>query len=210
MRRLTANEINEIAEVFKATLEACTPPPKKAKRVETKTAASKTTVVIDGQEVDLRTLPVGTAITCRGFVYFKNENEWDGATGARDPEGKHAAFEMNNWDDGSPAEFIYRPDNPRSPDGTAYFEDKEELHKAIVEDQFLDFSGHQFVVNQGDISENAVIVANGREVFLFKNPLYYFHNVKGYAPRPKEFPEWCEESGFPLRLDLFLSPQKPA
>ena len=210
MRKLTAKEINEIAEVFKATLEAYTSSPKKASRAETKTAASETTVVIDGQEVDLQTLPVGTAITCRGFVYFRDENEWDGAMCEKDPEGKHAAFEMNNRADSSPAEFIYRPDNPRSPDGTAYFEDKEELHKAIVEDQFLDFSGHQFVVNQGHIPENAVIVANGREVFLFEDPLFYFHNVKGYAPRPKEFPEWCEESGFPLRLDLFLSPQKPA
>nr|DAQ92889.1 MAG TPA: hypothetical protein [Caudoviricetes sp.] len=210
MRKLTANEINEIAEVFKATLEACVSP-KKAKRVETKTAASKTTVVIDGQEVDLQTLPVGTVITCRGFVYFRHEIEWRGVMGAKDPKGEHAAYEMNSWSDNSPVEFIYRPDNPRSPDSTAYFENKEELRKAVVEDQFLDFNGHQFIINQGHIPENAVIVANSRGISLFKDPLFSFYDaMKGYGYRPKEFPEWCEEYGFPLRLDFYLSPQKPA
>ena len=52
MRKLTANEINEIAEIFKATLEAYT----------TKTAEA--VVQVDNRDVDLNSLPVGTALVC--------------------------------------------------------------------------------------------------------------------------------------------------
>lgn len=51
MRKLTAKEINEITDVFKAVLEACT----------TRTAGGKE-CPIDGEIVDLGGLPRGTGI----------------------------------------------------------------------------------------------------------------------------------------------------
>ena len=111
--------------------------------------------------------------------------------------------------DGGLTEFIYNPLSPGSPTATATFEDEEELRKAIVEDGFIDFGGHQFVVNQGDIPENAVIVVNGTGIYGFLDPLFAVDSLKDYVIRPKAVPEEFAQYGLPIRLDLYLSPFKP-
>ena len=211
MRKLTAKEINEITDVFKATLEACTSSKKTGGWFEFDydNWVPTTKATVSGQEVDLATLPVGTAVANRVSTYFKTDSGWGGSV-KKDPDGKELAEEIAMYETGGDyTEFIYNPLSPGSPDGTAYFEDEEELRKAFVEDEFIDFGGHQFVVKQGDISENAVIVVNGTGIYGFFNPLTYVRKVRGLVTRPEAAPEEFAQYGFPIRLDLYLSPFKP-
>ena len=212
MRKFTAREINEVAEVFKETLKACTSSKKTGGWFEFDydNWVPTTKATVSGQEVDLATLPVGTALANRVSTYFKEELEgWGGYT-RKDPDGEKLAEEIAMREtDGDFTEFIYNPLSPGSPDASATFEDEEELRKAIVEDGFIDFGSHQFVVNQGHIPENAVIVVNGTGIYGFFDPCFAVDSLKDYVIRPKAVPGEFAQYGLPIRLDLYLSPFKP-
>lgn len=212
MRRLTANEVNEIAEVFKATLEACTSSKKTGQEYFDWKNWKKTTIAtIDGQEVDLATLPPGATVTNGSNVSFKSRDGWRGMIlGEVNGRGKDVDLAQSLAEDnfnGHTVRFIYNPLSPGSPTATAYFEDEEELRKAFIEDGFIDFEGHQFPVTlYRKQEEEAVIVVNGTGIYGFLRALTYVRNVENRTPRPKTMPEEFAQYGFPLRLDLYLSP----
>ena len=100
MRKLTAREINEIAEIFKATLDAYT-----SKTSKVKTAG--TSVEVDGQETDLASLPIGTAIACDGGQAYKTSQGWTGtAIPGYFQDDEEAAAELAEE---SSVEFLYGP-----------------------------------------------------------------------------------------------------
>nr|DAT47849.1 MAG TPA: hypothetical protein [Caudoviricetes sp.] len=119
MRKLTANEINEIAEVFKETLKACTSSKKAGQEYFDWKNWKKTTIAtIDGQEVDLATLPPGATVTNGSSVSFKSRDGWSGMIlGEVNGRGKDVDLAQSLAEDnfnGYTVRFIYNPLSPGS------------------------------------------------------------------------------------------------
>lgn len=192
MRKLTAKEINEITDVFKATLEACT-----SRTAKVKTAG--TTVEVDGQETDLTSLPIGTAIACDGGQAFKTSQGWTGtALLGYFSDDEEAAAELAEE---SSVRFLCGPST--SPIASVTFEDEDEWYDAVAEDEFIDFGQTALVLNSGDSAGGPVLRVNGTTTYYCQMADYFYNEAGETLSSPSKLARDAAQYGFPLRLELF-------
>lgn len=193
MRKLTANEINEIVDVFKATLEACS-----SRTAKVKTAG--TSVEVDGQETDLSSLPAGTALVAEYGMAYKTSQGWIGSLLPGDYNDDEEAARL--LADETPLKFMYHPSSS-SPVGSIDFEDEDEWFEAATEDELIDFSNYPLYLDPATMDPGCVIRINGSStIFVAMADAFYneagkeFWNVDGFAKD-------VAKHGFPLRLEIF-------
>lgn len=192
MRKLTAKEINEITDVFKATLEACS-----SRTAKVKTAG--TSVEVDGQETDLASLPTGTAIACDGGQAFKTSQGWTGtALPGYFSDDEEAAAELAEE---SSVRFLCGPST--SPLDSVTFEDEDEWYDAVAEEEFIDFGNYALVLNSADSAGGPVIRINGTATYYCQMADYFYNEAGETLSSPSKFARDAAQYGFPLRLELF-------
>ena len=192
MRKFTAREINEITDVFKATLEACS-----SRTAKVKTAG--TTVEVDGQETDLASLPIGTAIACDGGQAFKTSQGWTGtAIPGYFQDDEEAAAELAEE---SPVRFLCGPST--SPIASVTFEDEDEWFDAVAEDEFIDFGQTALVLNSGDSAGGPVIRINGTATYYCEMADYFYNEAGETLSSPSKLARDAARYGFPLSVELF-------
>jgi len=192
MRKLTAKEINEITDVFKATLEACS-----SRTAKVKTAG--TTVEVDGQETDLASLPIGTAIACDGGQAFKTSQGWTGtAIPGYFQDDEEAAAELAEE---SSVRFLCGPST--SPIASVTFEDEDEWFDAVAEDEFIDFGQTALVLNSGDSAGGPVIRINGTATYYCEMADYFYNEAGETLSSPSKLARDAARYGFPLSVELF-------
>lgn len=192
MRKLTAREINEITDVFKATLEACS-----SRTAKVKTAG--TTVEVDGQETDLASLPIGTAIACDGGQAFKTSQGWTGtAIPGFFQDDEEAAAELAEE---SSVRFLCGPST--SPIASVTYEDEDEWFDAVAEDEFIDFGQTALILNSGDSAGGPVIRINGTATYYCKMADYFYNEAGETLSSPSKLARDAARYGFPLSVELF-------
>lgn len=192
MRKLTAKEINEITDVFKATLEACS-----SRTAKVKTAG--TSVEVDGQETDLASLPIGTAIACDGGQAFKTSQGWTGtAIPGYFQDDEEAAAELAEE---SSVRFLCGPST--SPIASVTFEDEDEWFDAVAEDEFIDFGQTALVLNSGDSAGGPVIRINGTATYYCEMADYFYNEAGETLSSPSKLARDAAKYGFPLSVELF-------
>lgn len=192
MRKLTAREINEITDVFKATLEACS-----SRTAKVKTAG--TSVEVDGQETDLASLPIGTAIACDGGQAFKTSQGWTGtALPGYFSDDEVAAAELAEE---SSVRFLCGPST--SPIASVTFEDEDEWFDAVAEDEFIDFGQTALVLNSADSAGGPVIRINGTATYYCQMADYFYNEAGETLSSPSKLARDAAKYGFPLTLELF-------
>lgn len=192
MRKLTAKEINEITDVFKATLEACS-----SRTAKVKTAG--TTVEVDGQETDLASLPIGTAIACDGGQAFKTSQGWTGtAIPGYFQDDEEAAAELAEE---SSVRFLCGPST--SPIASVTFEDEDEWFDAVAEDEFIDFGQTALVLNSADSAGGPVIRINGTATYYCEMADYFYNEAGETLSSPSKLARDAARYGFPLSVELF-------
>ena len=192
MRKLTANEINEITDVFKATLEACS-----SRTAKVKTAG--TSVEVDGQETDLVSLPIGTAIACDGGQAFKTSQGWTGtALVGYFSDDEEAAAELAEE---SSVRFLCGPST--SPIASVTFEDEDEWFDAVAEDEFIDFGQIALVLNSADSAGGPVIRINGTATYYCEMADYFYNEAGETLSSPSKLARDAARYGFPLSVELF-------
>ena len=192
MRKLTAKEINEITDVFKATLEACS-----SRTAKVKTAG--TSVEVDGQETDLASLPIGTAIACDGGQAFKTSQGWTGtALPGYFSDDEEAAAELAEE---SSVRFLCGPST--SPIASVTFEDEDEWFDAVAEDEFIDFGQTALVLNSADSAGGPVIRINGTATYYCEMADYFYNEAGETLSSPSKLARDAARYGFPLSVELF-------
>ena len=192
MRKLTAKEINEITDVFKATLEACS-----SRTAKVKTAG--TTVEVDGQETDLASLPIGTAIACDGGQAFKTSQGWTGtAIPGYFQDDEEAAAELAEE---SSVRFLCGPST--SPIASVTYEDEDEWFDAVAEDEFIDFGQTALVLNPADSAGGPVIRINGTATYYCEMADYFYNEAGETLSSPSKLARDAARYGFPLSVELF-------
>lgn len=192
MRKLTAKEINEITDVFKATLEACS-----SRTAKVKTAG--TTVEVDGQETDLASLSIGTAIACDGGQAFKTSQGWTGtALLGYFSDDEEAAAELAEE---SSVRFLCGPST--SPIASVTFEDEDEWFDAVAEDEFIDFGQTALVLNSADSAGGPVIRINGTATYYCQMADYFYNEAGETLSSPSKLARDAARYGFPLSVELF-------
>ena len=192
MRKLTAKEINEITDVFKATLEACS-----SRTAKVKTAG--TSVEVDGQETDLASLPIGTAIACDGGQAFKTSQGWTGtALVGYFSDDEEAAAELAEE---SSVRFLCGPSS--SPIASVTFEDEDEWFDAVAEDEFIDFGQTALVLNSADSAGGPVIRINGTATYYCEMADYFYNEAGETLSSPSKLARDAARYGFPLSVELF-------
>lgn len=192
MRKLTAKEINEITDVFKATLEACS-----SRTAKVKTAG--TSVEVDGQETDLASLPIGTAIACDGGQAFKTSQGWTGtAIPGYFQDDEEAAAELAGE---SSVRFLCGPST--SPIASVTYEDEDEWFDAVAEDEFIDFGQTALVLNSGDSAGGPVIRINGTATYYCEMADYFYNEAGETLSSPSKLARDAARYGFPLSVELF-------
>ena len=192
MRKLTAKEINEITDVFKATLEACS-----SRTAKVKTAG--TTVEVDGQETDLASLPIGTAIACDGGQAFKTSQGWTGtAIPGYFQDDEEAAAELAEE---SSVRFLCGPST--SPIASVTYEDEDEWFDAVAEDEFIDFGQTALVLNSADSAGGPVIRINGTATYYCEMADYFYNEAGETLSSPSKLARDAARYGFPLSVELF-------
>lgn len=193
MRKLTANEVNEIVDIFKATLETCA-----LKTAGVKTAEAM--VEIGGQESDLSSLPVGTALVGEYGMAYKTSQGWIGSILPGDYNSDEEAARL--LADETPLEFMYHPSSS-SPIGSIDFDDEEEWFEAATEDELINFSNYPLYLDPATMNPGCVIRINGSStIFVAMADAFYnedgkeFWNVDGFAKD-------VAKHGFPLHLEIF-------
>lgn len=192
MRKLTAKEINEITDVFKATLEACS-----SRTAKVKTAG--TSVEVDGQETDLASLPIGTAIACDGGQAFKTSQGWTGtAIPGYFQDDEEAAAELAEE---SSVRFLCGPST--SPIASVTYEDEDEWFDAVAEDEFIDFGQTALVLNSADSAGGPVIRINGTATYYCQMADYFYNEAGETLSSPSKLARDAAKYGFPLSVELF-------
>lgn len=192
MRKLTAKEINEITDVFKATLEACS-----SRTAKAKTAG--TSVEVDGQETDLASLPIGTAIACDGGQVFKTSQGWTGtALPGYFSDDEEAAAELAEE---SSVRFLCGPSS--SPIASVTYEDEDEWFDAVAEDEFIDFGQTALVLNSADSAGGPVIRINGTTTYYCEMADYFYNEAGETLSSPSKLARDAARYGFPLSVELF-------
>lgn len=192
MRKFTAREINEITDVFKATLEACS-----SRTAKVKTAG--TSVEVDGQETDLASLPIGTAIACDGGQAFKTSQGWTGtALVGYFSDDEEAAAELAEE---SSVRFLCGPST--SPIASVTFEDEDEWFDAVAEDEFIDFGQTALVLNSADSAGGPVIRINGTATYYCQMADYFYNEAGETLSSPSKLARDAARYGFPLSVELF-------
>lgn len=192
MRKLTAKEINEITDVFKATLEACS-----SRTAKVKTAG--TSVEVDGQETDLASLPIGTAIACDGGQAFKTSQGWTGtAIPGYFQDDEEAAAELAEE---SSVRFLCGPST--SPIASVTYEDEDEWFDAVAEDEFIDFGQTALVLNSADSAGGPVIRINGTATYYCEMADYFYNEAGETLSSPSKLARDAARYGFPLSVELF-------
>lgn len=192
MRKLTAKEINEITDVFKATLEACS-----SRTAKVKTAG--TSVEVDGQETDLASLPIGTAIACDGGQAFKTSQGWTGtALPGYFSDDEEAAAELAEE---SSVRFLCGPST--SPIASVTYEDEDEWFDAVAEDEFIDFGQTALVLNSADSAGGPVIRINGTATYYCEMADYFYNEAGETLSSPSKLARDAARYGFPLSVELF-------
>lgn len=192
MRKFTAREINEITDVFKATLEACS-----SRTAKVKTAG--TSVEVDGQETDLASLPIGTAIACDGGQAFKTSQGWTGtALVGYFSDDEEAAAELAEE---SSVRFLCGPST--SPIASVTFEDEDEWFDAVAEDEFIDFGQTALVLNSADSAGGPVIRINGTATYYCEMADYFYNEAGETLSSPSKLARDAARYGFPLSVELF-------
>lgn len=192
MRKLTAKEINEITDVFKATLEACS-----SRTAKVKTAG--TSVEVDGQETDLASLPIGTAIACDGGQAFKTSQGWTGtALPGYFSDDEEAAAELAEE---SSVRFLCGPS--ASPIASVTYEDEDEWFDAVAEDEFIDFGQTALVLNSADSAGGPVIRINGTATYYCQMADYFYNEAGETLSSPSKLARDAARYGFPLSVELF-------
>lgn len=192
MRKLTAKEINEITDVFKATLEACS-----SRTAKIKTAG--TSVEVDGQETDLVSLPIGTAIACDGGQAYKTSQGWTGtALPGYFLDDEEAAAELAEE---SSVRFLCGPSS--SPIASVTFEDEDEWFDAVAEDEFIDFGQTALVLNSADSAGGPVIRINGTATYYCQMADYFYNEAGETLSSPSKLARDAARYGFPLSVELF-------
>ena len=192
MRKLTAKEINEIVDVFKATLEACS-----SRTAKVKTAG--TSVEVDGQETDLASLPIGTAIACDGGQAFKTSQGWTGtALPGYFSDDEEAAAELAEE---SSVRFLCGPST--SPIASVTFEDEDEWFDAVAEDEFIDFGQTALVLNSADSAGGPVIRINGTATYYCQMADYFYNEAGETLSSPSKLARDAARYSFPLSVELF-------
>ena len=192
MRKLTTKEINEITDVFKATLEACS-----SRTAKVKTAG--TSVEVDGQETDLASLPIGTAIACDGGQAFKTSQGWTGTVlPGYFSDDEEAAAELAEE---SSVRFLCGLST--SPIASVTFEDEDEWFDAVAEDEFIDFGQTALVLNSADSAGGPVIRINGTATYYCEMADYFYNEAGETLSSPAKLARDAAKYGFPLSVELF-------
>lgn len=192
MRKLTAKEINEITDVFKATLEACS-----SRTAKVKTAGAS--VEVDGQETDLASLPTGTAIACDGGQAFKTSQGWTGtALPGYFSDDEETAVELAEE---SSVRFLCGPST--SPIASVTFEDEDEWYDAVAEEEFIDFGQTALVLNSADSAGGPVIRINGTTTYYCQMADYFYNEAGETLSSPSKLARDAAQYGFPLSVELF-------
>lgn len=192
MRKLTAKEINEITDVFKATLEACS-----SRTAKVKTAG--TSVEVDGQETDLASLPIGTAIACDGGQAYKTSQGWTGtALPGYFSDDEEAAAELAEE---SSVRFLCGPSS--SPIASVTYEDEDEWFDAVAEEEFIDFGQTALVLNSADSAGGPVIRINGTATYYCQMADYFYNEAGETLSSPSKLARDAARYGFPLSVELF-------
>lgn len=235
MRKLTANEINEIADVFKATLEACTSSKtaKKSRAAERpRTAEGQITTEepnattwntrkapVDGEIVNLASLPNGTGI-CWPFKdgeygnAFKTSRGWTGdyLMGSYLSSTSFAfSLALDDYH-GKEPRFARGPYS--SPAGSVTIEDEEELHKIFVEDKVIDFGSYKLYLSGSNAFGGDVIVVNGSSSFQVTDRSHWtdecwvrFEDGLGTSSPEGNAKAIAEYfPNFPLRFEVYPNP----
>ena len=193
MRKLTANEINEVVDIFKATLEACS-----SKTAEVKTAESG--VLVEGSEVDLASLPVGTTLFNDYGTAFKTSQGWCGSLPfgggyVYDEEASSILAEEDSL------KFMYGPSS--SPVDSITFEDEDEWFEAVTEDELINFRNYPLYLDPATMDPCSVIRVNGSTIyFVAMADAFYNENGKELWD-VDSFANDVARAGFPLRLEIY-------
>lgn len=192
MRKFTAREINEITDVFKATLEACS-----SRTAKVKTAG--TSVEVDGQETDLASLPIGTAIACDGGQAFKTSQGWTGtALVGYFSDDEEAAAELAEE---SSVRFLCGPST--SSIASVTYKDEDEWFDAVAGDEFIDFGQTALVLNSADSAGGPVIRINGTATYYCEMADYFYNEAGETLSSPSKLARDAARYGFPLSVELF-------
>ena len=193
MRKLTSKEINEITDVFKATLEACS-----SKTATVKTAEAM--VEIGGQETDLSSLPVGTALVGEYGMAYKTSWGWIGSILPGDYNEDEGAARM--LADETPLEFMYHPSSS-SPVGSIDFDDEEEWFEAVTEDELINFSNYPLYLDPATMDPGSVIRINGSSTILVAMADAFYNEDGKEFGDVDGFAKDVAKHGFPLHLEVF-------
>jgi len=192
MRKLTAKEINEITDVFKATLEACS-----SRTAKVKTAENG--VLVEGNEVDLASLPVGTTLFNDYGTAFKTSQGWTRtALPGYFSDDEEAAAELAEE---SSVRFLCGPST--SPIASVTFEDEDEWFDAVAEDEFIDFGQTALVLNSADSAGGPVIRINGTATYYCQMADYFYNEAGETLSSPSKLARDAARYGFPLSVELF-------
>jgi hypothetical protein len=194
MRKLTASEVNEIADIFKATLEAYISNPRTAR---TKTAGDA--ISVEGDEVDPSSVPVGTGFSSDAGTVYKTSRGWVGSA----VFGSFSSDDEISSDlaDGPTLQYTNGPST--SPKGSVDFEDEDELFEAVVEDERIDFGGYKLYLDGFSMKEGGVIRVNGSSTYFMEEVDRYFTEDGKRLDSPEDFANDIARFGFPLQLEYF-------
>ena len=191
MRKLTANEINEIAEIFKATLEAYT----------TKTAEA--VVQVDNRDVDLNSLPVGTALVCDSGIAYRTSQGWFGTLLWED--NVSSGVIASELADDSSVRFLYDP-TTSSPAGSVEIKNKRGWTKSVLTDGLIQTNSGSFELLPDSVGDGYVFRINGGFTYLIPpENVFYSQDGKRFYTVDDFVDDVVAKFSFPFSLEIFSS-----
>lgn len=189
MRKLTANEINEITEVFKATLEACT----------TKTAGA--VVQVDNRDVDLYSLPVGAALVCDSGIAYRTSQGWFGTLLWED--NVSSGVIASELADDPSVRFLYDP-TASSPAGSVEIKNKRGWTKSVLTDGLIQTNSGSFELLPDSVGDGYVLRINGSFTYLIPpENVFYSQDGKRFYTVDDFVDDVVAKFRFPFSLEIF-------
>nr|DAQ92895.1 MAG TPA: hypothetical protein [Caudoviricetes sp.] len=194
MRKFTSREIDEITEVFKATLEACT----------SKTARSKTSgsvVQIEGDEVDLNSLPTGTALVCDSGIAYRTSQGWFG-TLLWDDNVSSGVIASELAEDPS-VKFLYNPSRSY-PTGSVEIGGKREWTKSVLTNGVIKLDSGSLDLSPDSLGSGCVFRINGSFTYLLPpENIIYSQDGKRFYTIDDFSDDVVSKFRFPFSLEVF-------
>lgn len=189
MRRLTASEVNEIAEVFRATLEACT----------MKTAGA--VVQVDNRDVDLYSLSVGAALVCDSGIAYRTSQGWFGTLLWEDNVSSEVI--ASKLADDPSVRFLYDP-TTSSPAGSTEIKNKRGWTKSVLTDGLIQTNSGSFGLLPDSVGDGYVLRINGGFTYLIPpENVFYSQDGKGFYTVDDFVDDVVAKFRFPFFLEIF-------